>query len=103
MSANEHDGCVIKAELGYSMQNALIRVRMHDDSQIAHLQREVAALQGRIAGLEMRAAVASQATAALQKSEERFAKIFRASPVAVVISTVAEGRYIEVNQRFTDL
>lgn len=42
-------------------------------------------------------------SAALQKSEEKFAKSFRASPLAMAVSTAAEGRFIEVNERFTEL
>jgi PAS domain S-box-containing protein len=33
-------------------------------------------------------------------SEERFTKVFRSSPVAFSITTVAEGRFIDVNQAF---
>lgn len=39
----------------------------------------------------------------LQRSEERFAKAFRASPVALSISTMKEGRMIEVNNGFLEL
>jgi len=36
----------------------------------------------------------------LRQSEERFAKAFRSSPLAITISTVAEGRYVDVNDAF---
>src|SRR5207253_8800392 len=36
-------------------------------------------------------------------SEERFEKIFRTSPDAIVISRLSDGRYLEVNQRWLDL
>jgi diguanylate cyclase (GGDEF)-like protein/PAS domain S-box-containing protein len=39
----------------------------------------------------------------LRQSEERFAKIFQSNPDAIVISTMAEGRYIEVNQAWLDV
>jgi len=39
----------------------------------------------------------------LQRSEERFAKAFRASPVALSISTMKEGKMIEVNNSFLEL
>jgi PAS domain S-box-containing protein len=39
----------------------------------------------------------------LQRSEERFSKSFRASPVALVISTLKDGKIIEVNNSFLDL
>jgi PAS domain S-box-containing protein len=37
---------------------------------------------------------------ALRKSEERFSKAFRSSPLAITISTEAEGRYLDVNEAF---
>ena len=37
---------------------------------------------------------------ALRASEEKFAKAFRSSPMLMSISTVAEGRYIDVNEGF---
>ncbi len=37
---------------------------------------------------------------ALRKSEERFSKAFRSSPLASTISTEAEGRYLDVNDAF---
>ncbi len=40
---------------------------------------------------------------ALARSEERFAKTFRSSPVAMVISTLAEGRMVDVNEYFLRL
>lgn len=36
----------------------------------------------------------------LRKSEERFSKAFRNSPVAITISTEEEGRYLDVNDAF---
>lgn len=40
---------------------------------------------------------------AVRKSEEKFSRSFRSSPVAIAISTVAEGRFIEVNDSYTAL
>lgn len=36
----------------------------------------------------------------LRQSEEKFSKAFQSSPLAVTISTVAEGRYIDANEAF---
>lgn len=41
-----------------------------------------------------------RAQAALLASEERFAKSFRSSPIAMCVSTVAEGRLLDVNAAF---
>lgn len=45
----------------------------------------------------------SQAEAALRQSEEKFSKAFRASPSAILISTLEDGRLIEVNDSFLQL
>ncbi|MEW6305103.1 MAG: PAS domain S-box protein [Verrucomicrobiota bacterium] len=41
-----------------------------------------------------------QAEEALRKSEERFAKAFRSSPVGICITTVTEDRFLDVNDAF---
>ena len=40
---------------------------------------------------------------ALQRSEERFRKVFQTSPVAIVITTLAEGRIIDANAAYWKL
>jgi len=42
----------------------------------------------------------SLAMAALRESEEKYAKAFRQSPFWVLITTLADGRYLEVNEAF---
>jgi PAS domain S-box-containing protein len=44
-----------------------------------------------------------QAAAALAESETRFAKIFQACPVALGMSTIVEGRILDVNERWLEL
>ncbi|NJP09797.1 MAG: PAS domain S-box protein [Leptolyngbyaceae cyanobacterium RU_5_1] len=44
-----------------------------------------------------------QVKTALQESKEKFTKIFRTSPDPIVISTLAEGQYLEVNESFLKL
>lgn len=39
----------------------------------------------------------------LRKSEERFSKAFRSSPLAITISTEADGRYLDVNEAFLQM
>ncbi len=41
--------------------------------------------------------------ASLREMEERFQKAFRASPAPAIISTVVEGRYLDVNDRWCDM
>ncbi|SDG87134.1 PAS domain S-box protein [Roseospirillum parvum] len=45
----------------------------------------------------------TRAEEALRQSEERFAKAFRANPAAMLISTIEEGRIIDVNDRWQSL
>ncbi len=40
---------------------------------------------------------------ALRKSEERFSKAFRSNPLAITMSTEAEGRYLDVNEAFLQM
>jgi len=40
---------------------------------------------------------------ALQRSEEKFTKIFQASPDPITISRLADGRWVDVNQSFLNL
>jgi PAS domain S-box-containing protein len=62
--------------------------------------------------LELLLPFAAQAAAAIYdagllarvfSSEQRFASAFRASPMPIAISTVDEGRYVDINDRFLDL
>jgi PAS domain S-box-containing protein len=40
---------------------------------------------------------------AMRKHQEIYAKTFKASPAAISIATLADGRYLEVNDRFTQV
>ncbi|KAF0166586.1 MAG: PAS/PAC sensor signal transduction histidine kinase [Rhodocyclaceae bacterium] len=42
-----------------------------------------------------------QAEAGLRRSEERFGRVFQASPVATVITRLADGAYLDLNEAFT--
>ncbi|MHB1306900.1 MAG: PAS domain S-box protein [Limisphaerales bacterium] len=44
-----------------------------------------------------------RAEESLRRSEERFARAFHASPIAISITTLAEGRYLDVNDAFLRL
>ena len=44
-----------------------------------------------------------QTEEALRSSQERFSKAFRSSPAPMVISTLTDGRFIDVNRRFSDM
>ena len=60
-------------------------------------------LEGRVGGLIMFAEVVTERRKereALKKSEEKFSKLFHANPHGITLSTLEEGRYIEVNEAF---
>lgn len=42
----------------------------------------------------------SQAEAELRKSEDKFSRMFRASPVSIALSLLADGTFLEVNEAF---
>ena len=44
-----------------------------------------------------------QAEETLRRSEERFSKAFQATPLAIVMTTVSEGRIVNVNEGFLQL
>lgn len=44
-----------------------------------------------------------EAEAALKQSEARFAKVFHTNPAAICITTIREGRFIEVNERYCQM
>jgi PAS domain S-box-containing protein len=56
--------------------------------------------------IEARGKRAREQALAVQKlgpSEERFFQVFQASPVAIILRTLDEGRVIDVNARYTEL
>jgi PAS domain S-box-containing protein len=57
----------------------------------------------RLVGVVQNITERKKAEEALRISEEKFAKAFRSSPVAICISTVADGRFIEVNDSYINL
>lgn len=57
----------------------------------------------RFAGSQTDVTDRRRAREALRVSQEKFSKAFRASPDAIAITTLEEGRYIEVNDRFLEM
>lgn len=44
-----------------------------------------------------------KAEEALRHSEEKFSKTFRATPLPITISVLADGRYLDINKAFSDI
>ncbi len=57
-------------------------------------------LEQRLSDLEQTEQALQQAEQSRTLSEDKFSKVFRSSPIAFSITTVAEGRFIDVNEAF---
>lgn len=64
---------------------------------------EVEVLRRRVTELEAQVASTASADLKLPGLEDPFAALFRASPVAVVITAISDGRYLDVNDQFARL
>jgi PAS domain S-box-containing protein len=67
--------------------NQMIRHLRNSQEQLAEYSRSLEA-------------IVEERTAALRRSEEKFAKAFHSSPDPIVIATLEEGRILEVNDSF---
>ncbi|MBE9115680.1 protein kinase [Lusitaniella coriacea LEGE 07157] len=95
---------LLSGQAAIALTNAKLFAEVHQSKQIltdynATLEEKVAQ---RTQQLEQEIAERKQIDAALRLSEEKFAKAFRSSPNAITITTLEEGRHIEVNQTFCE-
>ncbi len=74
---------------------AIQNARLYERAEIYGIE-----LEQRLGDLEQSEQALQQAEKGRTLSEEKFTKIFRASPIAFSITTVDEGRFIEVNEAF---
>ncbi len=80
-----------------------VPARTRDGREVTvELSAEIVHLRGRkcILRISRDITAALQAEAALRESEEKFAKAFRSSPQALIITEIPSGRYIDVNLGF---
>jgi two-component system cell cycle sensor histidine kinase/response regulator CckA len=82
-----------KWELNHEIQARL----MHLETRVGERTKE---LEQANTKLRNEAAEREEVQRALLRSEERFSKAFKASPVPITIHSVASGRYLDVNDSF---
>lgn len=73
---------------------------MTDHIQVEQLRSEVSILRRRVKELEAQAIEPERTASVFPHLEEPFTALFRASPVAVVITSANDERYIDVNEEF---
>ncbi len=71
------------------------RKRAEAELQLAHDELEMR--------VQERTAELAEANSSLRESEEKFSRAFRSSPVGICLSTLAEGRFIDVNDTFLSM
>ncbi|MGO8764585.1 MAG: response regulator [Limisphaerales bacterium] len=101
------------SQLGYSDNLVILRKPFEsvEVQQMAHsltrkwlLSRQVRAHIEELDKLvQLRTLNLEQANEALRRSEERFAKAFRASPVPLALQSASDQRYVDVNDSFLQL
>lgn len=78
-------------------------MRTRDGKEIAVSWATFTLSDGSHVGFGLDVTERKRAEAALAESEARFAKIFQASPVALGMATIAEGRMLDVNESWLEL
>ena len=91
-------GNVVQYEMTYDFPNLGKR-----DLSVSYFPIEGPASVDRIACVLRDVTERRMSEEALRKSEERFSKAFRNNPLAITISTEADGRYLDVNDAFLKL
>ncbi len=78
------------------------------DSSIGNRYAHVLLSMGGFLGMgllvsRLQRSTGQQTESALRQSEARFVKVFQSNPAAMCITTIREGRFIEVNERYCQL
>ena len=103
------DQALAKAIRGQRVEPYEMRVVRPDGTERVVLVIGVEALRDaegrplRVFGTALDITERKQAERALRESEKRFATIFRASPVAIGISRLSDGKFLDVNDAFVRL
>lgn len=90
-----HEHLRLAKSLAIPAAVAIQNARLYERAEIY-----AAELEQRLADLEHTEQALQKAEAHRTLSEDKFGKVFRSSPIAFSIATVAEGRFIDVNEAF---
>jgi len=90
-----HEHLRLAKSLAIPASVAIQNARLYERAEIYGTE-----LEQRLADLEQTEQALKQAQDGRTLSEDKFTKVFRSSPIAFSITTVDEGRFIEVNQAF---
>jgi len=78
-------------------------LEQYSQSLVHKLEQKSLQLREKIRALEQTAQEREKMESALRESEERFSKAFKSSPVAISISRLGDGRFVDVNDAFLDM
>jgi PAS domain S-box-containing protein len=90
-----HEHLRLAKSLAIPAAVAIQNARLYERAEIYGTE-----LEQRLADLNETEQALQQAEKSRTLSEEKFTKVFRSSPIAFSITTVAEGRFIDVNEAF---
>jgi PAS domain S-box-containing protein len=90
-----HEHLCLAKSLAIPAAVAIQNARLYERAEIYGTE-----LEQRISDLEQTERALQRAEESRTLSEEKFAKVFWSSPIAFSITTVAEGRFIDVNKAF---
>ena len=86
-----------------SEHGELTYYRMYNQALISKLEDKMLQLEKVNRALRQEIAERKQTEEQLFQSEESFSKAFRSSPTALMITRLADGKYVEVNEAYLDI
>jgi hypothetical protein len=89
----------VSGTIGEDVAVEAMRAGAQDYLNKGNLRRLIPAIERELREVENRRE-RRRAEDELRRSEQRFERVFRASPVGITISTLDEGRYVDVNAAF---
>lgn len=90
-----HEHLRLAKSLAIPAAVAIQNARLYERAEIYGIE-----LEQRLADLNQTEQALQQAEKSRTLSEDKFTKVFKSSPIAFSITTVAEGRFIDVNEAF---